>query len=126
MLRLFRQGDKYQDSNLFINREIKYFSSEDRHILLESQVSVIRFFEKLLIRGVEAGELRVDYPIAVAHQILVLASEWGLRRWFLSRYFTLEQYAQINIGFILKQIEADSGVIRNTSVKASFNQVSRV
>ena len=45
----FEVADLGQSANMFFEREIRYFSKEDRKILLESQVSIVHFFEQLLI-----------------------------------------------------------------------------
>lgn len=96
--------------NLFFNREISHFSREDRQTLLEDQVAMVHFFEKRLIDGIEAGEFEMESPLLVAHDILMKIHDWGLRRWFLIQYVTLEQYARIHTRLILRSIQtaADS------------------
>jgi AcrR family transcriptional regulator len=103
----FQMGDRGREINLFFNREIHHFSAEDRHFLLEAQVAVINFFKALIEKGIRTGEFTVRSPLAVAHNILLLGHDWGLRRWFLSQHFTLEQYTEIQIELLLKQISAD-------------------
>ena len=103
----FGMGDSGRDINLFFNREIRYFSSQDRRFLLEAQSSVTEFFKSILEKGIASGEFQMRSPLAVAHNILMLGHDWGLRRWFLSQYFTLEEYTEIHTELILKQIMAN-------------------
>jgi len=105
----FQVGDRSRDYNLFFNREIRHFSSDDRRVLLDSQVKILDFFKNLLEKGIHSGEFQMRSPLAVAHNILMLGHDWGLRRWFLSQYFTLEEYTDIQIELLLKQIAATPG-----------------
>ena len=104
----FMWADESRDYNLFFNREIRHFSLEDRRILLEDQVAIVRFFEELLIKGVNAGEFQIESPLLVAHDILMKVHDWGLRRWFLRQYFTLEEYARLQTDLVLKVVKPDA------------------
>lgn len=103
----FQTCDRGREHNLFFNREIHYFSHEDRRFLLEAQIGVTHFFKDLLDKGIQAGEFQMKSSLAVAHNILMLGHDWGLRRWFLSRHFTLEEYSEIQIELLFKQITTD-------------------
>jgi AcrR family transcriptional regulator len=104
----FMWADESRDYNLFFNREIRHFSLEDRRILLEDQVAIVRFFEELLTKGVNAGEFQIESPLLVAHDILMKVHDWGLRRWFLRQYFTLEEYARLQTDLVLKVVKPDA------------------
>jgi len=59
--------------------------------------------EKLLRWGVEAGEFKIDNPTVVAHNIIVLGHMWAIRRWFLRKCCTLEEYIREQAELILAQ-----------------------
>ena len=102
--RYIYQADIVQDKNIFFNREIKYFSHSDRQLLLQSQVEHVHFFEKLILDGVNSGEFKIDCPLLLAHNIVIIGFDWGTRRWFLKKNFTLEEYTKINFEFILSAL----------------------
>ena len=104
----FMWAESSRDYNLFFNREISHFSSEDRHTLLGDQVAMVHFFEKRLIDGIEAGEFEMESPLLVAHDILIKTHDWGMRRWFLKQYVTLEEYAGIHTRLILRSIRVEA------------------
>lgn len=104
----FKWADSTRDYNLFFNREINHFSREDRGTLLEDQTAMVHFFEKLLVRGIQAGEFQMESPIVVAHDILMKVHDWGLRRWFLRQYVTLEDYARMQVDIVLRSIRTDT------------------
>jgi len=103
----FRYASEVQDENMFFDREIRHFSSEDRETLLQSQASIVSFFEELLQRGLKSGEFKIDSPVSVAHNILMAGINWGQRRWFLLPRFSLEEYTKIQSDLILKSIRTD-------------------
>jgi len=100
----FAVGEKSRDFNLFFNREIYHFSPADRRILLESQIQIVDFFKGILERGVAQGVFQIRSTQAMAHNILMLGHDWGQRYWYLSRYFSLDEYTEIQTELILKQI----------------------
>ena len=85
-------GDRSRNRNLLINREIRNFSREDRRLLLRAVVDNVRTCERLLANGVESGEFRLRSPFLLAHEIAMVAYNWGQRRWLLGQYTTLEDY----------------------------------
>lgn len=92
------------DKNMFYNREIINFSEADRHVLLKSQADYIHFFEELIKKGVIEGVFKVKSPLLIAHNIVMQGFDWGLRRWFLRNYFTLEEYIEQQMEIILSLV----------------------
>jgi len=89
------------DNNIFYNREIINFSVADRRTLLKSQADYIQFFEKLIKKGVSEGAFKVKSPILVAHNIVMQGFDWGLRRWFLRSFFTLDKYIKLQTEIVM-------------------------
>lgn len=110
-------ADDGASANLLFNREIRSFSREDRRGLLASQADIHEFFKQLLVEGVKAGEFNVDSPALVAHIILMMGQDWALRRWFLRSMFSLEEYAEDGIKFVLDAIvvKSDDNVTLETA-----------
>lgn len=95
------------DNNIFYNREIINFSAPDRRTLLKSQADYIQFFEKLIKRGVAEGVFKVKSPILIAHNIVMQGFDWGLRRWFLRNFFTLDKYIKLQTDIVMGLILND-------------------
>jgi len=89
------------DNNIFYNRELINFSAADRHTLLKSQADYIQFFEKLIKKGASEGVFKVKSPILVAHNIVMQGFDWGLRRWFLRNFFTLDKYIKLQTEIVM-------------------------
>jgi len=100
----YRWADQDQENYIFFNREILHFSADDRRLLLNSQVEIIRVFEDLLKKGTEQGEFKASHPFLIAHNIVVQGFDWAMRRWYLKDYFTLEEYTNFEIDLLMKQL----------------------
>ena len=97
----FQQADGDQDLYIFVNREIGNLARNDRKTMLDAEERTMAFFEKLLTRGVESGELKVNDPRLVAQSIILFAHSWATWRWFLRKYYTLEDYTRQRTEYIL-------------------------
>ena len=103
--RYFLMEHEGADSVIFFGREIQNFSHEDRGAILRSQVDLVKFFESLLVEGINAGEFQIDNRTLMAHDIVMRGQDYALRRWFLKKLFTLQEYTQNYIKLILKCIQ---------------------
>jgi hypothetical protein len=84
--------DETSDKNTFFNREINHFSLEDKRVLMKSQSDYVHFFEQLIIDGVKENIFQTPNPLLVAHNIVMMGFDWSLRKWFLKKYLTLNEY----------------------------------
>jgi len=99
--------DQNSEVNIFYAREINNFTRADRHILLKSQSDYIHFFEELIKKGVSEGVLQTADPLLVAHNIVLMGYDWGMRKWFLSQYFTLDEYIEKQTKLFLRLLLPD-------------------
>ena len=67
----------------------------------------VRSVESLLRRGIELGVFRVRSPVLLAHEIVVIAQDWGQQKWFLGGLFTREEYTRLWTENILDLILVD-------------------
>lgn len=102
-----RASERTRLSNMFVNRHMASFSEEDRRALLEGMEARIHSVRRLLERGAESGVFRVRFPLWLAHDILLMAWNWGQRRWFLGKHFTLDEYTRACTESVLDLILVD-------------------
>lgn len=102
----FKIMDEMQDYVLLIYQESKNLPSEMLHYVLEKEEVITRHFEVILQRGVMDGSLRVEESDCklMAHNITVFGQMWTFRRWFLRRYYTLEEYTERQLSLLLKEL----------------------
>lgn len=97
----------YREGNMFLNREMRSFSREDRRLVLESVANNVHSCEALLERGVQSGRFKIRSSVLLANEIIMIAFNWGQRRWFLEQYTTLEDYIETWTENILDMILVD-------------------
>lgn len=92
-----------QDEMLVMYQEAKSLTRDALPYVLEKELQMTEIFEKILTRCVETGQLDLsqDAIKSTAHSILVLGEMWTFRRWALQKMYTLEEYTDLQIQFIL-------------------------
>jgi len=106
----YRKLDERQDFALFCYQEAKNMSPNQQNTLLDWDRSVVAVFDRLLTKGCASGEFVIADVTLVAHHIVVDSAMWAVRRWFLRKYYTLEEYIRKEIQFILRAISRDKGM----------------
>jgi AcrR family transcriptional regulator len=98
---------------LFAYQETKNLDPAARRKMIDDASRDVAACEKLLRRGIEAGEFDIENPTLTAHNIIVLAHMWAVRRWFLKKRFTLEEHIRMQTDAILRLVlsEAKEAVI---------------
>jgi len=112
MRKFYEWHDDNQDITLFAYQETKNLPDNARQSIFDSEARILAVFEKLLTRGIEEGEFNIDDPKLIAHDIVVLAHAWALRRWHLRKHWTLKIYVKKQIDAMLRAITAD----KNTAI----------
>ena len=107
MIRLmFGVFDILQDEYIFINHEVKNLSKDERKALYSGETGSISAVERILQAGIDSGEFQVGDVKLVAHIILVSAHAWATRRWYLRKFYTLDEYTEKFTGLIMKLVGA--------------------
>jgi hypothetical protein len=95
------------DHILLIYRETQSLPSQWRKKVLENEVHITGLFVEVIASLITFGDLPPldEHSIElIAHNISVLGHMWTFRRWFLSRHYSIEDYTERQINFILGTI----------------------
>jgi len=93
--------DYYRDFHNFVNHIMLSLPLRDRRIVYEAESRIIQSFENTLESGIEKGEFRKVNTKIVAHNIVAAANAWANRGWYLKKYFTLDEYTDEQVGYVL-------------------------
>lgn len=99
----FKVCHRMSDHILLIYSETRSLPPQWRNRLLENEIRITGYFVDILVQLMTTGKLpRLDERSIelVAHNITVLGHMWAFRRWFLARYYRLEDYIQLQTEFI--------------------------
>jgi len=108
----FRESARYwlnmgrisQDYAIFFDRESLHLEPGVKEGFLDGVRGLISYFEELLKDGVAAGEFEVENPTLVAFNVVMLRTQYAMRRWFLKGLMSPEEYADQQVRGIMKQI----------------------
>lgn len=96
--------DRMSDHILLIYQETKTLPPRWQKKVLENEVRLTNIFVQALTKLVSSAELpHLDKSSVelIAHNIVVLGHMWTFRRWYLSSRYTIEEYIQHQVDFIL-------------------------
>ncbi len=100
----FRGCHRMRDAILLIYRVTQTLPPDRRKIVLENEIRLTGIFMRLLSAAGKNGGGAVPRdakPLEIAaHDIVVLGHMWSLRRWFLGRYYSIDEYADIQLRFL--------------------------
>jgi len=102
----FRASDASQDLTLFFYQETKSLQPAAREVIMGRERSLVAEFEKLLARGCETGDFKIDNIALVANQIVVTGHMWALRRWLLRHVCSLDEYIKNQTAYFLNTVSA--------------------
>ena len=106
-----------QDFTIILERDTYNFDPDIQQALLEDFKKFIHLFEELLHNGIKAGEFQVGNVTLVAFNIVMARIDFAMKRWYLRKLFTPEEYVSDQIENILKQVMPDKSRKIDTEVK---------
>ncbi|WP_391207454.1 TetR/AcrR family transcriptional regulator [Psychrobacillus sp. L4] len=95
--------DDMQDEFVVMYQESKSLPKGALEYVLNKELEMINIFRKILVDCVQNGELRLTEAQTnlYAHTIVVQGQMWAFRRWALRKEYTLEQFTELQIEFVL-------------------------
>jgi AcrR family transcriptional regulator len=102
---------RWSDHIVLIYQEIHSLPSNWRKIVLENEMRITGLFFKVFADMIHTGQLSPMDDRALdlaAHNISVLGQMWAFRRWMLSRWYTIDEYIEIQTDFIMRRLNLES------------------
>lgn len=100
----FRVVDEMQDEVLVMYQEVKSLPKDALPYVLHKELEMVDVFKQMLERCVENGEVSLsDNQIKMhSHNIYVQGQMWAFRRWELRKLFTLDEYIELQMEFLVE------------------------
>lgn len=102
---------RWSDHIVLIYQELHSLPSNSRKIVLENEMRITGLFSKVFADMIHAGQLfPMDDPALdlAAQNISVLGQMWAFRRWMLSRWYTIDEYIEIQTDFIMRRLNLEN------------------
>ena len=84
--------DYNQDMVLFWYQESKTMGKEHFIKLMERELHIVNVYRLIIEEGCKKGEFHPKDTMLAAYDILFLCDMWALKRWYLRKHYTLEEY----------------------------------
>jgi AcrR family transcriptional regulator len=118
--------DSIQDTILFWYRESGNMSREHLQRITKLENESKDLLRKIIEAGCENGEFSSMDPELAAHYIVMLEHMWSLKRWYLRKRYTLEEYIEKCQDAALGIVHAgDSRIPPGRNSAAKTRRVSR-
>jgi AcrR family transcriptional regulator len=109
MKRRIKEGltlmDGIQDMILFVYRESRTMSQDHVDQVMRQELHAVDLLKMIVEAGCKTGEFGTEDPQLAAYYILMLEHMWTLKRWYLRKHYTLDEYIE-------KCQEAAVGIVR--------------
>lgn len=105
---LYETIEQIEDIISFIYVEAKHFEKDLVKKAAQIELQCIDILEQLLANGCKTGEFKIDEIPIVAHNIVVLAHMWSVRKWFFKNRYTFDVYLKEQIKLLMKSIKAEA------------------
>ena len=91
-----RLVDEMHDEFIIMYQETKSLPKEAISYVIEKELEMVGFFERVILRCIENGELNVSNQAAyfMANEIVTIGQSWAFRKWAFSNRYSLEQFIQ--------------------------------
>jgi TetR/AcrR family transcriptional regulator, cholesterol catabolism regulator len=98
--------DLDQDTILFWYQESKNLPQDALENVFYVDSLSMKIMEEILIEGCECGEFKVNNPKLASNNIIIMCDDWVLKRWFLRKSFTIDEFIAEQTAFILRAVGA--------------------
>ncbi len=96
--------DEMQEEVLIMYQELKSLKKEDIDYVLQKERDMVCMLERVIVTCVPKKLDQRDVTL-LANNIFIQGQMWGFRRWMLQKQFTLEEYIDRQIRFLLKVLD---------------------
>ncbi|CAM4069578.1 TetR family transcriptional regulator [Bacillus manliponensis] len=104
----FKVMDELQEEVLIMYQEVRFLPKESLPYVLQKEFEMVAMFEHILEQCVVNGifVLTKKEVQLVAHNIFIQGQMWGFRRWALQKMYTLEEYTDLQIKYVLNGVRS--------------------
>ncbi len=104
MRQYYMSTDQRQNTVLFTYQETRNLDHKSQKTIMDAAAKDVEACALILRKGIESGEFKMENPLLMAHNVIVLGHIWAIRHWYLSRICTLEEYIKEQTQLILSRI----------------------
>ena len=97
--------DRVKDIILFWTREELNLEPETLRRIVQDDQAFVETISHIVQKGCESGEFQTNDPTIIANNVVIIGDQWALRRWFLQRRYSIEEYVQKQTEFVIRSLK---------------------
>ncbi|MFU0789408.1 TetR/AcrR family transcriptional regulator [Cerasibacillus sp. JNUCC 74] len=96
--------DEMQEEVLIMYQEVKSLKNESKEYVLKKEWDMLAILERLIVASFP-DSLSPRKRKLLANNIFIIGQMWAFRRWMLQKQFTLEEYTDYQIHYLMNSIK---------------------
>lgn len=106
----FKVVDELQDEILVMYQEVKSLPKDALSYVLKKELELVSIFERVIEGCVKNGQFQLtsEEVHLLSHHIFVQGQMWAFRRWALHRFYSLEEYTDMQMKFLLYNLASEN------------------
>jgi len=102
----FQLMDEMQDEIVVMYQEVKSLKDETKAYVLQKECDMIQMLKRVIVSCIPYDISKLDAEL-LAHNIFIQGQMWGFRRWALHKQFTLKEYTERQIHYLMQALSID-------------------
>lgn len=106
--------DEMQEEVIIMYQEVKSLPKDTKENVLQKERDMVGMLERVIVACLPNKISKQDAEL-VANNIFIQGQAWGFRRWVLQKQFTLDEYIDKQIHYLMKALEIDDVQVNESS-----------
>ncbi|MUK89623.1 TetR family transcriptional regulator [Ornithinibacillus sp. L9] len=98
--------DEMQEEILIMYQEVKSLKKDTKEYVLQKERDMVGMLERAIVTCLPNKISKKDAEL-LANNTIVQGQMWGFRRWMLQKQFTLEEYIDLQIRYLLQALSIE-------------------
>lgn len=103
----FKLMDEMQEEVVIMYQEVKSLEKDTKEYVLQKERDMVGMLERVIITCLPQTIVEQDAKL-LANNIFIQGQMWGFRRWMLQKQFTLDEYTDRQIHYLLRGLEINT------------------
>ena len=112
--------DNLQEMILFWYRESGHVSLASLNKLIKQDMYTVDLYKMIIEEGVKKGEFKISDPTVAAFDIMLLCDMWSLKRWYMQKHYSLDEYISVCQEIALGIVHAKEKTNKKSRGKSSL------
>lgn len=100
----FQLMDEMQEEVVIMYQEVKSLEKDTKEYVLQKERDMVGMLERVIVTCLPKSISEQDAKL-LANNIFIQGQMWGFRRWMLQRQFTLNEYIDRQIHYLLQGLD---------------------